>query len=87
MPRSDPRVIVVGGGHAGCEAACAVAALEVDCVLVTLSTEALGRMSCNPSIGGLAKGQLVREVDALGGAPGVHSARFASWVHLTLRPS
>ena len=67
----DPdRVIVVGGGHAGCEAAAAVEGMGQPCVLVTLSREALGRMSCNPSIGGQAKGQLVREVDALGGIMG-----------------
>ena len=63
-------VIIVGGGHAGCEAALAAARLGAATALVTLNPEAVARMSCNPAIGGLAKGQIVREVDALGGAMG-----------------
>jgi tRNA uridine 5-carboxymethylaminomethyl modification enzyme len=63
-------VIVVGGGHAGCEAALAAARTGCSVAMVTLSREAIGRLSCNPAIGGLAKGHLVREIDALGGSMG-----------------
>ena len=63
-------VLVVGGGHAGIEAAHAAAKMGRSTALLTLSAESIGRMSCNPAIGGLAKGQLVREVDALGGLMG-----------------
>jgi tRNA uridine 5-carboxymethylaminomethyl modification enzyme len=70
-PENTPvRILVVGGGHAGVEAALAAARLGATVSLITLDPAAIGRMSCNPAVGGLAKGQLVREIDALGGLMG-----------------
>ena len=64
-------VIVVGGGHAGCEAAHAAATLGSKVLLVTQNLETIARMSCNPAMGGVAKGQIIREIDALGGMSGI----------------
>ena len=60
-------IIVIGAGHAGCEAAYAAARLNKKVLIVSLHKAHIGRLSCNPAIGGLAKGNLVREIDALGG--------------------
>jgi len=70
-------VVVVGGGHAGCEAALAAARLGRKTLLLTRDRTTIGRMSCNPAVGGLAKGQVVREIDALGGAMGLVADRTA----------
>ena len=64
-------IIVIGGGHAGAEAAWAASRLGASVALITLDPSKIGQMSCNPAIGGLAKGQMVREIDALGGLMGI----------------
>ena len=64
-------IIVVGAGHAGCEAASAAANIGSKVLLVSMDKFALAKMSCNPAIGGIAKGQIVREIDALGGMTGI----------------
>src|ERR1700761_7541471 len=64
-------IIVIGGGHAGAEAAWAASRLGAKVALVTMDETKIGAMSCNPAIGGLAKGQMVREIDALGGLMGI----------------
>ena len=66
----DYDIIVIGGGHAGIEAASAAARQGFSTLMITQSIDAIGRLSCNPAIGGLAKGNLVREIDALGGEMG-----------------
>ena len=70
-------VIVVGGGHSGCEAAAAAANLGSSVLLVTMNMQTIAQMSCNPAMGGVAKGQIVREIDALGGYSGIVSDRSA----------
>ena len=70
-------VVVVGGGHAGCEAANAAARLGSSVLLVTMNMNTIAQMSCNPAMGGVAKGQIVREIDALGGGSGIVSDKSA----------
>lgn len=75
FPKYD--VIVVGAGHAGCEAAVAAANMGSRVMLVTMNMQTIGQMSCNPAMGGVAKGQIVREIDALGGYSGIVTDRTA----------
>ena len=64
-------VIVIGAGHAGCEAAAAAARMGSCTLLITMDMNKIAQMSCNPAVGGIAKGQIVREIDALGGQMGI----------------
>ena len=70
-------VIVVGAGHAGCEAASAAARMGSKTLLITMDMNKIAQMSCNPAVGGIAKGQIVREIDALGGQMGIVTDRSA----------
>src|SRR5580765_2941290 len=69
--RTNYDILIIGGGHAGAEAAWAASRLSASVALITLDPAKIGAMSCNPAIGGLAKGQMVREIDALGGLMGI----------------
>ena len=71
--QGDYDVIVVGGGHAGCEAAAAAARMGSKVLLISMNMQTIAQMSCNPAMGGVAKGQIVREIDAMGGYSGIVS--------------
>src|SRR5690606_36965507 len=64
-------IVVVGAGHAGCEAAHADAQMGSKVMLITMNMETIAKMSCNPAMGGVAKGQIIREIDAIGGLSGI----------------
>ncbi len=66
----ENNIIIAGGGHAGLEAAFIISRIGLSCTLVTMDKKAIGRLSCNPAIGGLGKSHLVKEIDALGGIMG-----------------
>src|SRR5216110_2955575 len=69
----DYDIVIVGAGHAGCEAAASAANLGSRVLLITMNMQTIAQMSCNPAMGGIAKGQIVREIDALGGYSGIVS--------------
>src|ERR1041385_1959350 len=69
FPKYD--VVVVGAGHAGCEAAAAAANLGSRVLIITMNLQTIAQMSCNPAMGGIAKGQIIREIDAMGGLSGI----------------
>ena len=73
----DYDAVVVGAGHAGCEAALALARTGIKTLMLTLSLDSIGFLACNPSIGGTAKGQIVSEIDALGGEMGIVADKTA----------
>jgi tRNA uridine 5-carboxymethylaminomethyl modification enzyme len=77
MKENTFEVIVIGAGHAGNEAAAASGNLGVKTLLITMDMNKIGQMSCNPAMGGIAKGQIVREIDALGGLSGIVSDKSA----------
>src|SRR4029078_11264076 len=85
-PHSEPQVIVIGSGHAGVEAALASARLGSPTLLLTQNLDTIGQMSCNPAIGGLAKGHIVREIDALGGAMGENTDATGIQFRMLNRP-
>src|SRR6201989_1979459 len=70
-------VIIVGAGHAGCEAAAAAANMGSKVLLATMNMQTIAQMSCNPAMGGIAQGQIVREIDALGGLSGIITDKSA----------
>ena len=80
------RIVIAGGGHAGVEAALAIAKLNCHAIIITMDKSAIARMSCNPAIGGLAKGHLVKEIDALGGIMG-YAADLSTLQHKVLNKS
>jgi tRNA uridine 5-carboxymethylaminomethyl modification enzyme len=77
--------VVIGAGHAGCESALALARLGFDTVMLTLNLESIAFMACNPSIGGTAKGHLVREIDALGGEMGINADKACMQIRMLNR--
>ena len=78
-------VIVVGAGHAGCEAANAAAKMGSRVLLLTMNMNTIAQMSCNPAMGGVAKGQIIREIDALGGGSGIVSDKSAIQFRMRFR--
>ena len=75
-------VVVIGAGHAGCEAALSSARLGMKTAILTLNLDSIAFMACNPSIGGTAKGQLVREIDALGGQMAINADKTALQIRM-----